>query len=631
MAPVAISCENTIKNSNSNAFQDWLKERRFSHRDFDIDELATTVQRKRLVVTVIIPGKEVASTIGGVIEHTVRPLIEAKVVSHLFVVDANSVDGTGQVAADAGAQVIQRKDIAPELGSSRGKGDALWRGLLATKNLGDIVAFLDGDTADPSSAHLIGILGPLLLLEDISMVRACFDRPFKSASGEVRPHEGGRVTEILARPLLNMYWPDLAGFRQPLAGEFAARRELLEKLSFPVGYGVEIGTLIDTYSLIGLLGIAEVDVGQRQNAHKALRELTTMAKAILSTAEKRLHRGSFVMKNTEKMFLPWTDDFCDVDDTERPPIVDYFHSFRELSPSTGADNDFTCEQTHEENKRLKAQDVLYPSPPFVDIEGVRMFRDIGNKIVKRGLVFRSGDPSKITELGRKAFLKLGITKLFDLRSPIEVHNDVHSTKEVPHRKDSAAQFMEESRSTFALLLQDVERVAIPVFSDEDWLPEKREARLQEYATAAKGYAAAYQHTLKCGVSAFRPIFEHLAQDSPTPILVHCSAGKDRTGITAMLLMLLAGCDTSTIAKEYALNNLDSNMDWGSHATRRLLAQPGLAGNVAAVANVVQAREEYMVATIEMFDQVFGGIDTYMTDYLCFDTATVAKIRMNLCA
>jgi glucosyl-3-phosphoglycerate synthase len=240
----------------------------------------------------------------------VQPLIDAGVVSRLVVIDAASLDGTGEVAASHGAEVIQRKDLAPELGPSCDKGDALWRALLVT----------DGDTGDPNPAHLVGILGPLLLHDEIQIVRACFDRLFKSASRDMMSHEGGRVTEILARPLLNSYWPELAGFSQPLAGRFAARRSLLEKLAFPVSYGVEIATLVNTYNLVGLGGMAQTDVGCRQNSHQPLRKLAVMAQEIMSTAMRRAGHATLGMA---RMYLPWKGDFQDIESIERPPIAVY--------------------------------------------------------------------------------------------------------------------------------------------------------------------------------------------------------------------------------------------------------------------------------------------------------------------
>ncbi len=241
----------------------WLDTRRYHNTDFSLPMLAYAVKANKLKVTVIIPAREVAPTIAGVLDDTVKPLVEAGIVSSVIAIDADSKDNTGMIAAAHGATVVQRATIAPELGASLGKGDALWRALQVTD--GDIVAFLDGDTSDPHPAHLLGIIGPLIMYEEIEMVRGCFDRPFRQPNGEIRPHEGGRVSELAARPLLNIHFPQLVGFRQPLAGEFAARRSLLQKLRFPVGYGVEIGTLIDTYRLVGLDALAEVDLGTRQS------------------------------------------------------------------------------------------------------------------------------------------------------------------------------------------------------------------------------------------------------------------------------------------------------------------------------------------------------------------------------
>ena len=243
--------------------QDWREKNRYQHSDFSLSHLASTVRANRIKVVVIIPAKEVADTIAGVILQTIGPLASAGIVSSTVVVDANSKDKTGEIAARHGATVVQRHLVAPELGPSQGKGDALWRALKVTD--GDIVAFLDGDTADPDPAHLLGILGPLLLKGDIHMVRGCFARPFKTPNGDIHADEGGRVTELTARPLLNLHFPHLAFFSQPLAGEFAGRRSLLERLRFPVGYGVEIGTLIDAWKLVGLKGLAEVDLGTRQS------------------------------------------------------------------------------------------------------------------------------------------------------------------------------------------------------------------------------------------------------------------------------------------------------------------------------------------------------------------------------
>lgn len=444
------------------ALPTWLEHRRFSHHQFPIQHLRDAVDRSGTKVTVIIPGREVASSIAGVIANTVQPLIDAGIVSRLIVIDAASEDGTGRIAAEHGAEVIQRKTIAAELGPSCGKGDALWRALLVTD--GDIVAFLDGDTEDPSPAHLIGILGPLLLNEEIQMVRACFDRPFKTANGEMICHNGGRVTEILARPLLNSFWPDLAGFSQPLAGEFAARRGLLEQLSFPVSYGIEIGTLVDTYNLIGLGGIAQVDVGSRQNNHQELRKLTVMAQEIMCTAMRRSGKATLSMM---RIFLPWTEGYHDIARTERPPVREWKNGriANTKSPEIGP----------------------YPGAPFVNIEGVRMFRDIGGyqaedgRSVRCGLVFRSGEPSQMTGAGQQKFLHLGVKKVFDLRSHIEINGGFHgkavdSGVATPKRLDEVDGMFKTS---------GIEKILCPVFEESEWLPQQRDDRLKRYASAAE--------------------------------------------------------------------------------------------------------------------------------------------------
>ncbi|KAJ6107725.1 hypothetical protein N7523_009048 [Penicillium sp. IBT 18751x] len=548
---------------------------RFAHTDFSIPTLAAIVGEKHLKVTVLIPAKEVVATIAEVIRKAVRPLIDAEVVHEVFVIDAASEDGTSQIAKETSAQVLQRADIATELGPSKGKGDALWRGILSTG--GDIVAFLDGDTEDPVPAHLVGILGPLITSDNIQMVRACFDRPFKAQTG-----------------CTGLSWLDSDSLwrvnLQP--GEVSWKKSL-----FLWGYGVEIGTLIDAYRLVGLNALAEVDVGQRQNFHKPLRELTIMAGTILATAERRLGREK---SGTDRMFIPWLDDYQDIDTIERPPVEDY-----------------------------RSSQGSHPCPPFVVVEGVRMFRDIGGSPesgLRKGLVFRSGDPSTMTQLGLVKVLEQGIEKIFDLRNPIEFEGD-HSVHGARHQSILA----QETSPIYPGQICDagIERVVVPVFADEELHQDRRNSRLRHYASAAEGYAEAYMHILHSGAKAFLPIFHHVAQPKPSPILVYCTAGKDRTGVASMLIMLLAGCSHDSNADEYALNDLDSKRTWGVQATRRLLAQPGLRGNIDAVENVVRAQKSYMLATLRRFQEEFGTIDAYIKSFLEMDNGTIGAIKTNL--
>ena len=297
------------------AVSSWLEHNRFDARTFDVGALVAS--KGATEITVIVPTKNCRATIAAVLSDTVGPLREAGLVDQLVVIDAGSPDGTASEASAAGAEVIQQDDIAAELGPAQGKGDAMWRALLATG--GDLVCFLDGDTADPDPRHLAGLIGPLLTRPDLELVKGSFDRPLYR-DGQHVPHEGGRVTELMARPLLNLHEPLLAGFSQPLAGEFAARRRLLEALPFPVGYGVEVGVLIDALRHEGLAALAECDLGQRQNRHQPLRALGEMAYAVLAAVERRrLDQPSRVPGG---YLRPWEDGaIVSVATEERPPLI----------------------------------------------------------------------------------------------------------------------------------------------------------------------------------------------------------------------------------------------------------------------------------------------------------------------
>ena len=258
----------------------WLLRRSFKGADYDVPEL---VRRKRETVTAILPARDTAPTIGRVISELLG-LQGAGLIDRIVVIDADSEDGTGDVASSLGVTVLSESRLLPERGRCLGKGDAMWRALSATD--GDIVVFLDTDTKDFEKVFAVGLIGPLLTDPGISFVKAAYRRPF-AAEGRVVPDGGGRVNELVARPLLNMLYPELAGFAQPLAGEVAARRSVLERLPFPVGYGVEIAMLIDVLELVGQDAMAQVHVGTRQNAHQALRDLVPMAYAVMVTALRR--------------------------------------------------------------------------------------------------------------------------------------------------------------------------------------------------------------------------------------------------------------------------------------------------------------------------------------------------------
>jgi glucosyl-3-phosphoglycerate synthase len=268
------------------ARSDWRARRSYSAEDFSLSRLLAL---KRCTVALVLPAREVAATIGPIAEQAAS-LREAGLLDEALVVDAASRDATASIARDAGLTVVQEDELSSELGPARGKGDAMWRALRTLDS--DIVAFADTDTEDFGEHFVTGLLGPLLCDPAVHLVKGFFRRPFR-AHGALVPDGGGRVTELMARPLLNLHAPELAVFDQPLAGETAGRRELLARLPFSAGYGVEIALLIDAWRAVGLDGLAQVDLGIRQHRHQPLRELSAMAYSVLVAAQTRFLGSGF--------------------------------------------------------------------------------------------------------------------------------------------------------------------------------------------------------------------------------------------------------------------------------------------------------------------------------------------------
>ncbi|MCX5586073.1 glucosyl-3-phosphoglycerate synthase [Streptomyces erythrochromogenes] len=298
----------------------WLADRSWSAADRPLDQLLDLKRAAGTTVSVVLPALDEEATVGAIVEVVRRELIEGlpvPLVDELVVIDSGSADRTAEVAAKAGARVVHRDEILPRVPALPGKGEVLWRSLLATT--GDIVCFVDADLRDFSASFVSGIVGPLLTDPGVQFVKAMYDRPLGDAPGQ-----GGRVTELVARPLLNLHWPQLAGFVQPLGGEYAVRRSLLERLPFPVGYGVELGLLVDALHTVGLDALAQVDVGVRLHRHQDGQALGRMAAAIYRTAQVRLSRGHLVRPELTQFergpegFVPRT---YAVDTEERPPML----------------------------------------------------------------------------------------------------------------------------------------------------------------------------------------------------------------------------------------------------------------------------------------------------------------------
>ncbi len=258
-----------------------LQARSFHHSLYTPERIAAEREKS---VSVCLPARECAGTVASVVTGLVA-LREAGAIDQVLVVDAGSADGTADVAAAAGALVWQEGDLLPEYGPVLGKGDAMWRSLSAIQS--DLVCFLDADTAGFSAHFATGLLGPLLCEEGISFVKGFYRRPF-TVGAETIEEGGGRVNHLTARPALALFYPELAGFRQPLAGEVAGTRELLQRIPFATGYGVEVAMLIDVWREVGLEGMAQVDLDEHVNSHQPLSALTPMALTVLSTIARRV-------------------------------------------------------------------------------------------------------------------------------------------------------------------------------------------------------------------------------------------------------------------------------------------------------------------------------------------------------
>ena len=254
----------------------WLAGHSWHRPTWTLAELEAA--KRGRTISVVLPALNEAETVGSVID-TITPMLGG-LVDELIVLDSGSTDATATRARAAGARVVTREEALPDVAPRPGKGEALWRSLAATT--GDIIVFIDSDLIDPDPMFVPRLVGPLLTADGIHLVRGFYRRPLKVGDGE-DANGGGRVTELVARPLLAALRPELGYVLQPLGGEYAGTRELLTSVPFASGYGVEIGILIDTYDRFGLGAIAQVNLGVRIHRNRPLSELGPMSRQIIAT------------------------------------------------------------------------------------------------------------------------------------------------------------------------------------------------------------------------------------------------------------------------------------------------------------------------------------------------------------
>lgn len=306
---------------------DWFHRRNSAGSSWDRHELAATKGDTR--ISVVLPARNEAATVGVIAAALRRELMdEVPLIDELVVIDSQSTDDTAVVARAAGAVVVSQDAVLPRMGKRPGKGEALWKSLMATT--GDIVAFIDSDLRDFDTQYAVGLVGPLLADPGVHYVKAYYDRSLDTGT-EVLPAGGGRVTELVARPLLNLHMPHLGGFIQPLGGEYAGRRSLLERIPFAGGYGVEIAMLIDTFDAVGLDGIAQVDLGLRKHRNSPEASLGRMAAQIQLTMLDRLAQHGRIqlaqdiatqMVQFERTAEGVQSRDYDVAVTDRPPMIE---------------------------------------------------------------------------------------------------------------------------------------------------------------------------------------------------------------------------------------------------------------------------------------------------------------------
>jgi len=265
---------------------EWFGKRTFHYQQFEPARLRAAKERLGLTVSVCLPTRDEAATVGTIVKALRKSLLErSRLIDEIVVMDAGSVDDTATIALAEGARVFREQDVLPEVGPGSGKGEALWKSLHACR--GDVICWIDADIRNFHPRFVHGLLGPLLMDPEVLYVKAFYERPIRERNA-LRSTGGGRVTELVARPLLNLLWPQLAGIVQPLSGEYAGRRVALEQVPFSSGYGVELGLLVDLAERFGMDAIAQVDLERRVHRNQEVQALGRMSFGILQAVFLRL-------------------------------------------------------------------------------------------------------------------------------------------------------------------------------------------------------------------------------------------------------------------------------------------------------------------------------------------------------
>jgi len=323
----------------SQKIDQWLRQNTFHHSAFwDLQALIKEKERKGLKISLCIPTLNEEKTIGKeIIMFRSELMTRYPLLDEIAVIDSGSTDRTREIASEFGADVYLSSEILPSTGNKPGKGENLWKAIYQLN--GDVIVYVDADIKNIHPRFVYGLVAPLIYRDEVKYVKAFYDRPLAFSQG-VRPSGGGRVTEILIRPLFSMYFPELSAIIQPLSGEYAVRREVLEQIPFPIGYGVETSHILDVYHRWGIEAFAQTDLDQRLHRNQATTSLGKMAFGILQSFMKRMKALGKIDRISEiepiyRHFIAKDSEYemvtHRIEEEERPPMIEipeYREKFR---------------------------------------------------------------------------------------------------------------------------------------------------------------------------------------------------------------------------------------------------------------------------------------------------------------